>query len=196
MEKIELNQNLYEAYTKINDGFLKKIERANELWYGTIRLLITLSTSILLVSVSFVNKISPFQSAVSFAKNILLLGWLAFLLAIVFGIIAELKGAEFYDEHSRNDAQILKEYLRKMAKQQVGTIEIDLNEGFVVYPSLIWAFMEVFCFVFGITSMAVYMLANMGAINLLGSILILFSPMGILGSLVFSYSQKRKRSAG
>lgn len=192
-KKVVIKQNLIEAYKIVYTEFKENLNQMNEMWYGTIRLLITLSTSILLVSVSLVDKILPLNSSPLHIKYALFIGWFLFFLSIIFGILTELKGAEFSGIMAHEREKVLKEYLLKMIDDQLGEQEINLEEGFIKYASLFWGLSAVVTFILGVSFVSIYAIGNICYISLMREMVIVFLIIIIIAGLIVNYFRNRKK---
>jgi len=192
-KKVVIKQNLIEAYKIVYAEFKENLNQMNERWYGAIRLLITLSTSILLVSISLIDKILPLNSSPLHIKYTLFIGWILFFLSIIFGILTELKGAEFSGVAAREREKVLKKYLLQMVNDQVGECEINLEEGFIRYASLFWGLSAVVTFILGVLFVSIYSIGNMCSISLIWEMVIIFSIIIIITALIVNYFKNRKK---
>ncbi len=192
-KKVVIKQNLIEAYKIVYAEFKENLNQMNERWYGAIRLLITLSTSILLVSISLIDKILPLSNSPPHIKYTLFIGWILFFLSITFGILTELKGAEFSGLAAREREKVLKEYLLKMTNDQFGEQEINLQEGFIRYASLFWGLSTVVTFILGVLLVSIYAMGNICFLSLGWEIVIIFSVIIIIATLIVNYFKNRKK---
>jgi hypothetical protein len=74
---------------KARENFEKSMENTNKLWQDVLRLIITLSSSFLLLTIALVDKLFPLQTAQSLSIY-LIVGWILLFVSIIFGIIATL----------------------------------------------------------------------------------------------------------
>lgn len=192
-KKVVIKQNLIEAYKIVYAEFKENLNQMNERWYGAIRLLITLSTSILLVSISLIDKILPLNNSTLHIKYTLFIGWILFFLSIIFGILTELKGAEFFGVAAREREKVLKKYLLQMVNDQVGESEINLEEGFIRYASLFWGLSAVVTFILGVLFVSIYSIGNICSISLGWEIVIISFIIIIIAALIVNYFKNRKK---
>ena len=111
----KLKIDLLQAREKVFDKFDKDLDDSNKLWYGTIRLIITLSSSFLLLTLAVAKKLFPEVNSFDEFSYFLISAWVALFLAIIFGIIAEIDAAIFHGNSGRDAGDTLKEIDTKVS---------------------------------------------------------------------------------
>ncbi len=86
----------------------KAMRRSNSLWYKLLRLLITLSSSFLLVTIALAKDLFHLDVTKSL-PIFLVLGWSGYFLTIIFGIVAEINEVVFLGGISRSSATLAHE---------------------------------------------------------------------------------------
>lgn len=190
-EKVIINQDLIQAYKMALKEFKENLDKSNDSWFGVVRLIITLSTSILLVSIGLIDKIFPLKDSKVFIKNILVLGWVLFFMSIILGIITELKNAEFRGKMAKNYEPLLKHYLLQMTKGQFGQQEVDLAQSFILYSSLFWGLSEIVTFIFGVLCLSLYSIGNICVLSVWHVIAIMVIVIIVIGGLIVRYFKNR-----
>ncbi|PKV50870.1 hypothetical protein ATE84_2938 [Aquimarina sp. MAR_2010_214] len=66
----------------------KKVEKAFEFAASQVKQLITISSAILVLTITFTEKIITVCSVNDFQRTLIITGWILYLLAIIFGVFA------------------------------------------------------------------------------------------------------------
>lgn len=80
----------------IVESLSQHIGRSNELWYGTIKLLVSISATILFGTIAIVDKIFPLATATATQLLVLYSGWILLFLSIISCILTLVLGADFF----------------------------------------------------------------------------------------------------
>lgn len=129
--------NLRIARENTNQLFEKDLKESNKLWQGVIRLIITLSSSYLLLTLALAEKLFPKLKNVQEWSLFLISAWILFFLAIIFGLVAELNETIFRGNMGRKRSKFLQEIDRKLA-QGLEEDEIELPEKYFENGSIVW----------------------------------------------------------
>lgn len=178
---IEFKRDILKTREKVSEAFSQCINEANKLWYGVLRLIITLSSSFLVLSIALVEKLfPPINSTINLPK-LLIMSWILLFSSIIFGIIAELEAAVFHGNLARAKGRVIHELNQKIAQGiKEDTIRIEDDTDYLVPGKIIWGAISTNCFIFAILCMCLALvskiiLSNTSiAILILASIFILF----------------------
>ncbi|MBC8470702.1 MAG: hypothetical protein H8D56_14615 [Planctomycetes bacterium] len=142
-DKTLLKVDLRKTIDNLSESIEKYTEHQNKIWQGVLRLIITLSSSLLLVTIALVEKI--FDSAI---PGFLIFSWILFFISIVFGIVAEINEVIFFSNFALSDAKKMKEYenilsegkeIPYLPEDDIGMIYNDIWWGVIAIDSFIFA---------------------------------------------------------
>ena len=183
-QKVVLACDNIEVYKNLHVQFKEALERSNALWYGTIRLIITLSASILFASVSFADKLFPLSDASSLAKIALFSSWALFFVSVVFCILTELMGADSHNKRAIKISTEMKQASQAIASgEKMKNYEIKEDTSFIEYPSLLCAFIGIISFILAILNTVLYLVVQFfefGGIVIVASNVLVIVFLGIL----------------
>ena len=106
----ELELDLRELVSALNENISENTDIQNEIWQGVLKLLITLSSSMLVLSIAFVDKV--FVTIPMY----IVFSWLFFFVSIIFGIIALVNETVEFSNFSHNESKKRDEYVRMIAE--------------------------------------------------------------------------------
>ena len=193
MEKeVVLKVDNLEVYKIVKLQFEHSLEESNKLWYGTIRLLITLSSTILLASIGFAEKIAPIPGAAQLVINLLVISWVLFFISISFCILTELMGSSLHSRRAVIFSNQMKQALIELGEgKSVKETKLKESDPFIEYPSLFWGLTGVMGFLFGMINISLCLVARYFPINIF--IVLGVNAVVLLGliSLIKNYYDQR-----
>ena len=147
--------NLREARKSTLEKFYDNLEDSNKLWYGVIRLIITLSSSFLVLTLALVEKLFPEVKDLGIGglSLFVIFAWILFSVAIVVGIIAEIRDAIFHGNLAKEKGKFLIDCDTKLA-QGIERDAVEIPESYVVEAPIFWGVISINSFV-----MAVFLLS-------------------------------------
>ncbi|MCX5699644.1 MAG: hypothetical protein NTX01_08380 [Candidatus Omnitrophica bacterium] len=89
---VELKRDIFKTREKVYEEFTQYIDEANKIWYGVLRLIITLSSSFLVLTIALVEKLFPPIGGVINLPIFLTISWILLFLSIIFVTGDVLKG--------------------------------------------------------------------------------------------------------
>ena len=184
MEKeVVLKADNMEVYQIVKAQFERSLEESNKLWYGTIRLLITLSSTILLASIGFVDKVIPILEASPIVRVLLVISWVLFFISIAFCILAELMGSSHHAKRAVNFSNQMKQILFDLGEgKKIKETRVKESDPFIEYPSLFWGLTGVMTFLFGMINISLCLVDRYFPIRF--SIIVMLNGL-VLGGLIF-----------
>lgn len=151
---IEFKRDIIKTRERVSEKFCECLNEANKLWYGVLRLIITLSSSFLVLSIALVEKLFPPIGSLNNLPKFLIMSWILLFLSIVFGIIAELVEAIFHGNQARVKGRAIYELDQKIAQGlKEDIIKINDNEDYLVPGKIIWGAITINCFIFAVLCM-------------------------------------------
>ncbi len=173
---IEFKRDILKTREIASEAFSQCINEANKLWYGVLRLIITLSSSFLVLSIALVEKLfPPINSTINLPK-LLIMSWILLFSSIIFGIIAELEAAVFHGNLARAKGRAIHELNQKIAQGiKEDTIRIEDDTDYLVPGKIIWGAISINCFIFAILCMCLALVSKIILSNTCVAILILAS---------------------
>lgn len=142
-EHIKWEYNVREALKSTGDRFKGNLEEANKIWFGAIRLMITLSSSFLLLSIAVAEKMFTVNKELVIPK-LLIVGWVSWFLSIIFGVVTELEGSIFFANLAREDDKFLKWCLKKLAQGQEYDEQVqEEGKSYIVDLPILWGALSI-----------------------------------------------------
>ena len=189
---IELKRDIIKTRELLHEDFNQCLDESNKLWYDTIHLIITLSSSFLVLSIALVEKLFPPSNGVINLPGFLLTGWILLFLSIIFGIIAKLESAVFHSNQARAKGKILCELDQKIAHGlKEDTIKIKNDSDYIIPGNIAWGATSINSFIFAILCIC---LALLNKIISKDTCIIILYVAGIFLLLVNIYLiRKRKK---
>jgi hypothetical protein len=157
--EIKLPIDLIKAYEGTRKDIEKSLSEASKIWFGVIKLVITLSTSILLLSVALIDRLFPIRNAGN-EKYYLFISWLLLFITILFCIISELQGAWFFKKMAKIRAPLMKTYMRSMQKGQFVIMQEDLERKYIEDLPLSCGIISLIMFLLSVVCLFVYFAKN------------------------------------
>lgn len=145
----KLNINLCKAREKLVDKFGKDLDDSNKLWYGTIRLVITLSSSFLLLTLAVAKNLFPEVSIFTDFSNFLITAWISLFFTIIFGIITEIDACIFHGNSGRKTGESLQQIDTKISKGLTEDI-IDMPQSYFKNAPITWGVATINSFIIAI----------------------------------------------
>ncbi|MFA5005501.1 MAG: hypothetical protein WC561_05215 [Candidatus Omnitrophota bacterium] len=150
--EITLKQSLIELYNNCSLYIDKKLEEGNKLWYGVIRLMITLASSFLLISLALVDKLFKTVDGVNI-PSFLIYGWIGLLATIILSTIQEIEGSLFYSRLAEDMRCKRIEYGKRICKGETD-IPTDLDKKTIIYSNILWGVLAINSFVISVIFIA------------------------------------------
>jgi len=158
---IELKRDILKAREIIYERFIQSLDESNKLWYGVLRLIITLSSSFLVLTIALVEKLFPPINGMINLPKFLTISWILLFLSIIFGIIAELNEAAFHENQARARGKTIHELNEKIAQGlKEDTIKIDDDTDYLILNQNIWGVISINSFIFAILFICLALLRN------------------------------------
>ena len=101
------------ANKSICESLQKDFDQSNSMWHSTIRLLITLSSSFLLITLALVKDI--FGEINSLPPS-LILGWIGYFFTIICGIFTEINEIIFCGNNNRKNSLLAQDIRQKISE--------------------------------------------------------------------------------
>ena len=186
MSKIRID--LHKARSDYTEGIKYPMEESNKLWHNLIRLIITLSSSFLLLTLALADKLFPkaFQS-IEFSTY-LTISWVSLFFAIISGIVAEIDNTIFFGNQGADIGKTIKEIDEKIAKGLQEDV-VEIPENYIINAPIAWGVISINSFVFAIYCMC---LSFLETIFSLPSKVFLF-PAGFLFLAIMTFYLIGKR---
>lgn len=147
----EFTRDILKARAMLYESFTQCINESNKIWYSVLRLVITLSSSFLLLTIALVEKLFPPIGGVIKLPILLTLSWILLFLSIIFGIIAELNEAVFHGNQARVRGQIIHDLDQKIAQGlKEDTIKLDGETDYMILGTIVWGAISINSFIFAI----------------------------------------------
>ncbi|MDD4203248.1 MAG: hypothetical protein PHQ52_07260 [Candidatus Omnitrophica bacterium] len=145
----EARQGLYQNLTEVS-------KNTNKLWQSILRLLITLSTSFLLITLAVVDKMFP---EIETLPLILIIAWIFLLLTIVLGIISELNEIIFKGNISHSYASRIHKIDRLIASGKTEE-EIEMPKEYLIHNDIIFGVLTINFFMLSVLSLCLAFLGK------------------------------------
>ncbi len=187
----ELKINLQEVRIKVAEGFYSSLEESNRIWYGVLRLVITLSSSFLLLSIALVEKLfPPINGSINLSK-FLITSWVLLFISIIFGIITEINEAIFHANQASRKAKYIKQINEKIARGLTEEIyREDDKTDYIVYNEISWGVISINSFILAILCLCLALLRK----TIPGSVCFIFLALAIIALIFINihFISKRK----
>ena len=151
-KEIPLQFNLVELYQGCFEKINQTLVEGNKLWYGVIRLIITLASSFLLLSLALVDKLFKIGDSIQIPR-LLIYGWIFLLITIILSIVQEIEGAIFYSRLGVDIESKQIEYSERISKGETHIV-IDRNRKTIVYPNIWWGIFAINFFIISVIYIA------------------------------------------
>ena len=158
---VEFKRDILKTREKVAEVFFKYIDEANKIWYGVLRLVITLSSSFLVLTIALVEKLFPPIGGVLNLPKFLTISWILLFLSIIFGIIAELNENVFLGNQARARGKTIRELDLKIAEGlKEDAIKIDDKTDYMIPGTIIWGAISINSFILAILFICLALLQN------------------------------------
>ena len=151
-DKTLLNVDIRKTIDNLSESIEKNTEHQNKIWQGILRLIITLSSSLLLVTIALVEKI--FNSAI---PGLLISSWILFFNSIVFGIVAEINEVIFFSNFALSDSEKMQEYEKLLSDGKEIPYLPEYDTG-MIYNDIWWGVIAIDSFIFAVLFMCTALL--------------------------------------
>jgi len=138
----------------ITESIEKYTEHQNKIWQGILRLIITLSSSLLLVTIALVEKM--FNSAI---PSLLIFSWILLFNSIVFGIVAEINEVIFFSNFALSQSKKRQEY-NKLLSEGKEIPYLPEDDTGMIYNSIGWGVITIASFIFAVLFMCTALLGK------------------------------------
>lgn len=152
-DKTLLEVDIRKTIDNLTESIEKYTEHQNKLWQGVLRLVITLSSSLLIVTIALVEKI--FDSTI---PGYLIFSWILFFISIVFGIVAEINEVIFYSNHSFDISNEIKKYQELLSKGIKVPYLPKNDTGLMIYNDIWWGVIAIDSFIIAVLFMCTALL--------------------------------------
>lgn len=151
---LEFKRDVLKAREIAYENFTQCKNEANQFWYGVLRLIITLSSSFLVLSIALVEKLFPLINNSNSLPGFLIMSWILLFISLIFGIIAELEASVFHGNLARAQGRAMHEMNKKIAQGiEEDTVNVEDDVNYLVPGKIIWGAISINCFVFAILCM-------------------------------------------
>lgn len=191
-KNIALKVNLKENYLYHFKLLEKNRLEMNSVFYGTIKILITLSTAILLASAALTNKIAPIMKLPNLYINILLLSWIFLFISVLCFVFTMLHASQSYSKSIGQIDKKMKKLLQEMKSGLSENIEeVNINESFVNYFPLTILIIGLVLFFTGVINITLCLGFKISIMSLWKIILVDLISLIPVAFLVYSYYKDR-----
>lgn len=164
-EKIQVD--LYKAREIAIENLTMESKESNKIWYSILRLIITLSSSFLVITIALVEKMFPPTEGTIVLPKLLLLSWVFLFLSLIFGIIAEINEVIFRSNQALTWSKTINGYTSKIIQgKKTEIVESPENVELVHYNSIIWGAVCINSFIFALISMCIALLTKIFSNNI------------------------------
>jgi hypothetical protein len=136
----------------LTESIEKATELQNKIWQGVLRLVITLSASLLLVTIALVEKI--FSSTI---PTFIVISWVLYFVSIVIGIVAEINEVIFFSNWSLAGSQKIQKYAKLLSSEKEIPYPPD-DECLMTYNDIKWGVIAIGSFIFAVLFMCAALL--------------------------------------
>ncbi len=146
------NVDLRKTIDKLTESIEKCSERSNRIWHGVLRLIITLSSSLLLVTIALVERL--FNSTI---PGFLIYSWVLFFISIVFAIIAEINEVIFFSNLGLSDSIKKQKYEKLLFEGKTIPYYPEGGTG-IIYNDILWGTISIDLFLLALVFMCTALL--------------------------------------
>jgi hypothetical protein len=187
-KNISLKVDIRQAIVNCHETIDKNYEVGNRIWQGVLRLVITLSSSLLLVTIALVEKI--FNSTI---PPFLIISWVLFFVSIGIGIVAEINEVIFYNNMSGDISNQINKYEKLLAS---GTTEVPYRPEDdpyqLIYNDIKWGAITIISFILATLFMCVALLGRITQSVWICRVILMVGSLFVL-ILSFYLINKRKK---
>lgn len=148
----ELFIDLRKTISNLNDNIAKNQNYQNDIWFGLLKLVITLSSSMLVLSLVFVEKV--FNTIPVY----IILSWLFFYLSIIFGIISFIYTTIDFNNYVLKQSAKRDKYVRLLAEKKELPYKPETHSDLMVYFNPILGEISLITFFVAVDSIVVALL--------------------------------------
>jgi hypothetical protein len=191
-----INQSLVDNLNKFNRDQIKRhieeidrniegtLKLQNEIWHGILKLIITLSSSMLGLSIAFVEKVIQHMS------GYIIFSWLFFLASIILGIIALTNEVIFFNNQVYKESQKRKAIIELSKEKKSKNYGTEKYPELVTYNNIIWGVVTLQSFFIAMTLMANALIKTTHYSKF--NIWVLITSIGFLIAITIVFYFKRK----
>ncbi len=163
---VELKRDIFKTREIVSEKFTKCIDESNNILYSVLRLIITLSSSFLVLTIALVEKLFPPIGGKINLPKFLIISWILLFLSIIFGIISELNEAVFHGNQARAKGRLIYELNQKIAQGlKEDIIKIGDETDYLIPGTIIWGAISINSFIFAVIFICLALLQNIIASN-------------------------------
>ncbi len=152
-DKTFLTVDIRKTIDNLAESIEKTTELQNKIWQGVLRLVITLSSSLLLVTIALVEKI--FSSTI---PTFLVISWILFFISIVIGIVAEINEVIFFSNMSLAKSKQIQEYAKLLSSGTEVSYRPEDDACLMIYNDIKWGVIAIDSFIFAVLFMCAALL--------------------------------------
>jgi hypothetical protein len=154
-----LINNIVAQRTRAEKLFDECLDFSNKIWHGMLRLVITLSSSGLVLTIALVGKLFPAVRSIAELPLLLILSWILFFISIIFGIIAGVSESIFFSNLAHEHSETIKECNKKISKGILFDAFIeDEQTEYIVNSNVAWGAISINSFIVAIIFMCIALL--------------------------------------
>jgi hypothetical protein len=151
--------NLKDENESLRDNQATNLYRAKDILFDSVKLIVTISTSVLALSVALIRFIMEFDTALH--KYLIYSSWFLFFVAILAGIKMQGLGSKFFFDLAEQEGRLLsKNYIRMLAGESTRQKEFNQEETHIRALPLFWVYLEAYSFSVGLVLFATFFLVN------------------------------------
>ena len=144
----ESNVDLPKTISDLNDNIAKYQDLANGIWGGILKLVITLSSSMLVLSFAFVEKVfDDITSYIAFS-------WSFFFISIIFGVISLVNDTIEFNNWATKQSAKREQYIRLEAEKKTLPYKPETHSDLTFYNDIRWGAITLNAFFLAITFIA------------------------------------------
>lgn len=147
--------DLYKAQKILTKKASQEFAIVTTMWLSTIRLLITLSSSFLVLTIALVDKIFP--SNAQPLSIYLIISWIGYFCSIIFGIITEINEIIFHGNNARDKSKLAEEMRQKISR---GESQDLIENGSHINNSIIFGVLCIDLFIISTGFLCISFLKN------------------------------------
>ncbi len=184
-EEQKPNVDLALAIKESSENIEKTTKLQNDIWQGILKLVITLSSSMLVLSFAFVEKV--------FNDNLpkyIVFSWLFFFIAIIFGILALVNEVIFFSNCGHRESYKRARYARLLFDGKKVIYEPQEHSDLISYNEIKWGAITVIAFFLAVIFIALALFDKVVSVYVCMGFLSVC--VGSLGLIIIHFIRKRK----
>ena len=189
MDKPVNNKEQY--IVDLEDKIEECYQTENEIWHGLLKLVITLSSSLLILTIALVEKMFNTNNA-EVGETIppfLIFSWVSFFIAIVFGIVAFINEVIFFSNACVDTTTELSNYIKLKHEGKNKKYTPEEPSVLFIQNDIIWGCITIVSFVMAVLFLCLALLEKVLCLGICIVILIL----GIIFLIVMARYLLKKR---